>query len=331
MLKLKGHVSYAATRLCGMYLAKTAKAIAAQDVTEGKTIDKFNAAMGYLRSQPDEDLLMEEMGLEVNSGMWATIKAMVCYVNKLNFDLQDLLDPPTNDCPQGPRRLKDKNVKLGFGVTVNHDQRKENWQEGMKLHQAEEKEDLDTDTYEQYLEELKDVEGDSKLTEAQWIAAQIEDSNLWDDHAAVIVDALMAACDGREECEFDELPIRTQIAAIENMRGKIPSIIDATLRRVGSNRTLSKSEKTVEMTKQKCLVNGFDKLFIEMLGSSRYANFTEFMRTFSPTREGTVVESRQMKAKIERVEVKTFLDSKLSEETMSKLTDDFLELASDEV
>lgn len=295
-LKLKGHISYKAIKLTGQYLAKTAKALA--DNESITSLDTFNAAMGYLRSQPDEDTLMTEMGLESNSGMWETIVALVRYGNKLNLDAQEILDPRTPQFPEGRQRtLLGAKWNPGFGICVTDAQRYANWTSGLAFHQTE-KDALDTETYEQYIAKNPEL-GDFLLSEPEWQAAQVE-TNLYDDFGATIVDVLMLAADGMEESDFEDLPIRVQISAIESMRSKLPDMVTSALKRVNSNRTLDKAAKTAEASKQKGLILGMDRLFCEMLDSSRYANFHEFMYNYCPAGSSTAtVETRDMRARQE--------------------------------
>ncbi len=314
-LKLRGHISFKAARLTGMYMAKMAKIITDHKAETG--IDNFNAAMGYLRGQSSEDELMHEMGMEAQDDLLETIRALVMYSNKLNFDMQELVDPT------GKLSL-DPTWKFQ-GVFFDETQREASWKSSVKLIAEGDTKDKLSETYEEYSKTVADPKW--LLTEEEWTKLDSNDNELYDTYQDHIVERLMDI--GPDECDFDELPIRAQIAAIENMRGKIPSIIDSAMKSLKYARNVD--NKKAEGSKLKGLINGFNPLFCSMLDSSRYANFTEFMYGYIPTRPGNEPVTRRMIARRERAEVKTFMEGKRSDEEMTTHNDDFLELESDVV
>lgn len=299
LLKLKGTVTYMATRLVIMYLAKTAKVLA-DNKTEGHPLDDFASAMAYLRSQPDEDLLMEQMGLEVNTGMWATAVALIKYSNKLNMLLQDVMDPPTTGFPMGRKRTQEgARWKPGFGITTTALGRKQQWTEGLRFHKDPE-DPLAAETYEDFVALTKgeDPNGDFVLSRAEWEATQT-DTSLATDYSDTIVDVLMNAADGTDEADFDELPERTQIALIEKMRTKLPDMVVSAFKRINTSQR-TKSEKAAECMKQRGLIMSLDSQLIDMLDSPRYAPFVEFMYSYQPAGPMTEeLETREMRARQE--------------------------------
>jgi len=311
-LKLRGHISYKATKLAGMFLAKLGKAYG-----ESEGIDKFTEAMEALRGMHADDILKEAMGMENGEDMYETIRSMVLYANKLNFDLQELVDPT------GKKR-KDATFKFP-GVTFSKGARRAGWVSSVKLVAEQEKANsMAKGTYADYVASIDNPEW--TLSEEEWNQQQVVDTTMFDSYDGNIVDLIMDLDDG--ECTFDHLPIRTQIAAIENMRGKLPDILAKALKSVRYNREVT--DKIAEASKVKGLVSGFDKMFCAMLSSSRYANFTEFMYNFIPTGSygaDDAPETRQMLAREERV-----TDNKLRNmKTNVHSVEDFLDLESDVV
>ena len=303
-LSLRGHVAYKAAKLAGQYLAKSAKIIfdmarAAHELDSDAPLTRddifnihtFGQAMAHIRGQEIEDLLLDEAGLSVTHDMLHTLRQLVAYANKLNYDMQDMVDP------NGTRRLE-RGFKMR-GVYFNETEKFESWQNSVQLlADADSKNKLAASTYAEYAATIDNP--DWRLTEAEWNAAQDEGQNLYGSFGADIVSFLMDL--GDDECQFDELDIRSQIAAIENMRGKIGKLTDSALRSVKYNRDIGRDDKVAEATKIKGMIKGFDQAFCNMLDSSRYANHTEFMYNYSPKREGATPSApigRRMIAKTE--------------------------------
>lgn len=284
-LKLRGHISFKAAKLAGQFLAKHAKLL--KDDTEHAELDTFNKAMAYLRGQPGEDLLMREMGMAGESDMYATLKSLVLYANKLNFDMQELVDPTGN-------KRNDPTWKAR-GVYFTEAQQCQSWADSAKLLAEGDKDDAFAGTYAEYCAAVANPEW--QLTEAEWKATQENDNSLYNEFSDNIVDLLMDV--GEDECDFDELPVRAQIAAIENMRGKIPSMIESAMRSFKYDRS-DKATKLAEASKIKGLINGFNQLFCAMLDSARYASFSEFMYNYIPQGKASAPVTRRMVARREK-------------------------------
>jgi hypothetical protein len=316
-LKLRGHISYKAAKLCGQYMAKTAKLIADSEET---TIDSFNAAMGHMRGQHSEDLLMNEMGMAEPSDMWATVKAMVLYANKLNFDMQALVDPT--------EKLRNDPTWKFQGVFFTEEQQRKSWVYSLKLISEADDSDALQGTYEEYAAAVANPEW--LLSKEEWALQQEDDNTLFEEFAPHIVDRIMEI--GFEECDFDELPIRTQIAAIENMKGKVPSIFESALKSVKYNRDIPKERKVAESTTVKGLVNNFTKLFCAMLDSTRYEGYEEFMYSYIPNRAAATDApvTRRMITRSENTLRQLYVSGKRHDSEMQKFNDDFI-LTSDEV
>lgn len=278
LLKLRGHIAYKATKIAGQYLVSLAKRIFDNKAEHGlQHLDTFNATVEWLRGADIENELLIDAGLIAQKDMFETLSELVQYANKLNYDMQDLVDEG------GTKRLRP-----GFkvrGVAFTEGEVMDSWYNSVQL-LADPKDDFDTETYAEYAAKVPHEEW--KLTEAEWIAAQEQDDNIWKTYGDDIVMLIMSI--GNDECSFDELSPRTQIAAIENMRGKIGRCIEAAMKSVRYNNQLDRAGKIAEATKLKGLINAWDGEFCKMLDSSRYANFTEFMYNYTPQREGA--ESR---------------------------------------
>lgn len=317
-LKLRGHISFKAARLAGMYCAQQAKLIKDSAEENNVGIDTFAQAMATVRGRTTDDILLNEMGMESDQdSLWNNIKALVMYANKLNFDMQELVDPTGN-------RRNDKHWKAR-GVYFNEAQQRQSWMDSLGLI-AEGSKSEATETYAEYAAGIDNP--DWALTEAEWTAQQVDDNSLYADYKDVIADLIVDI--GDDECDFDEMPVRTQIAAIENMRGKVGSMIDSAMKSFKYSRD-DKTTKTREATNLKGLILGFDPMFCEMLDSARYANHTEFMYNYIPTAKASAPVTRRMIARNEKKAVDTLINGKRTDEEMSKHNDDFLELASDEL
>ncbi|MEI8169872.1 MAG: hypothetical protein WCG50_09360, partial [Rhodoferax sp.] len=133
----------------------------------------------------------------------------------------------------------------------------------------------------------------------------------------------------QDECEFHELDIRTQIGAIENMRGKVDSIKEALLSRRDYNDKSSNNDKALTATGTKNVLRDFDVQFKAMLNSSRYANYAEFMYGFVPDSATNDVDDKPITRKMVAVNESKLQKCKLPDEAMVNLNDDFLELESD--
>lgn len=316
-LKLRGHIAYKASKLAGQYMAKRAKGF--YDNRQELGIDTFAQAMAYVRGEQDEASIMEESGMAVSTtqDMFNTLRRLVEYSNKLNFDMQELIDP-----------TDERRHEPGFvqrGVFFDEAQQRDSWVNSVKL-LAEGDEDKLTETYAEYIAAVPDKR--FALTEQEWTNANAAEDNLWETYADDIVELLMDF--GDEECEFDDLDLRSQIGAIENMRGKIPACIESCLKSVKYNRELDSRGKVAEATKLKGLINGFNQLFMDMLDSSRYANHHEYMYNYMPQREGAVVAktvSRKMKAKREADENKA--PARVSDKVAESINASIEEMESD--
>ena len=303
-LKLRGHISFKAAKLAGQYMAKTAKLVKDNTETPVGKLDAFGEAMGHLRSQGDEDMIMEDMGLEPEQDMWDTVKALVMYANKLNFDIQELTDPTGN-------KRNDPTWKAR-GVYFTTDGQRQSWIDSLTL-LAEGDKTESLDTYAEYAAAVDNP--DWLLTEEEWTAQQTSDNSLYADYKMLIVERILDI--GEEECDFDELPIRAQIACIENMRGKIGGMIDAALRGFKYSRE-DKSTKTLEASKVKGLIRGFDQLLTSMLDSSRYANYSEFMYNYIPTSKQATPVTRRMIARREKENDVKFINMKFTDEQLKR-------------
>jgi len=303
-LKLRGHISFKAARLCGMYMARTAKLIKDNTETPIEKLDTFAEAMGVLRSQHDEEQIREQMGLAVEDDMWDTIKTLVMYANKLNFDMQELIDPT------GKRR-NDPSFKTR-GIYFTTAGQRQSWTDSVKL--LAEGNDLDDlGTYAEYVAAVDNP--DWTLTEEEWAVQQVDDNSLYTDYSTLIVERILNI--GEEECDFDELPIRAQISCIENMRGKIPSMVESALRGFKYSRE-PKAQKTLEASKVKGLINGFDKMLCAMLDSPRYANYAEFMYNYIPQSKQAEPVSRRMIARREKENDVKLINMKFTDEQLKR-------------
>lgn len=269
-LKLRGHIAYKAAKLAGQYVMKTAKLYSDAAREDGSMdIMTFNEVAGYMAGQDGENEILEGAGMEVSQDMRTTLQGLVEYANKLNFDMQELVDP------SGTAHLE-----RGFavrGVYFDDAGQRASWVNSVQL-LAEPTRDVLNETYDTYLASVDDKK--FTLTEAEWVASTAQDDNFWLTHGEVVVDVLMNV--GTDEREFGDMDVRSQIGAIENMRGKISACIESCLKSVKYNRDIVASERVAEATKIKGLINGFNELFCDMLESSRYANHHEFMYAYMP-------------------------------------------------
>lgn len=294
-LKLRGHIAYRAAKLAGMYMAKSAKFIReAYGVgtfeeavrLAGCSVDVANVLDSCARGEPDEQSLLQEMGLEIND-MHDTLRALVMYANKLNFDMLDMVDPSGKKRREAGTRFT--------GVYHTDQAQADSWANTIKLH-AEAEDPLVTETYEEYVAKVADER--FTLTEEQWAAAQDGGENLYAAYAGRILDIILAV--GDDEGEFDDLPIRAQIACIESLRSKVSSMEDGAVRQCKFMRA-DKATKVAEASKVIGIIRGFDRQFCEMLDSSRYANYAEFMYNYIPNQH----EVTPAQIKERRVLVKT--------------------------
>lgn len=283
-LMLRGSVSYRAARLAGQYAAKHAKLFMTQNDETG--IDAFNRAMGDIRGEIDSNSIMEEAGTEL-ADMYSNLKALVLYSNKLNFDMQEIVDPTGR-----------KRGQRGFvqrGVYFNDVEQRASWLSSVKLvSESGEAKDV---TYADYVASLDDPEW--AITEVEFNELNTDDMSLYADHAQVIVDLILDF--GDDEISFDELPIRSQISLIENMRSKLDRMTASALKTAKFSR-LPKADKIAEGTKMKGIIAGLNQTFCDMLDASRYANYHEFMYNYIPNSEGVPVTAvtRRIVAKRER-------------------------------
>ena len=303
-LMLRGSVSYRAAKLAGMYAAKLAKQYMLADGETG--IDAFNRAMGDIRGEADNDSIMEETGAEL-SDMHEQLQALVLYSNKLNFDMQELVDPTGR-----------KRQQRGFmqrGVYFNDVEQRASWMSSVKL-VSESGESKDV-TYADYLASLDDPEW--AITELEFNELNTDDMSLYNDHANVIVDLLLNF--GDDEIDFDCLPIRSQISLIENMRSKIERIQASVIKSIKYSR-LDKKDKVAEASKLKGLVAGFNLMFCDMLDSSRYASYTEFMYGYIPNASDSTAQpvSRRIVAKREH-DIDTTPLGRVDDKTAERIND----------
>lgn len=285
-LKLRGGVAYRAAKLAGMYAAKGSKLLKEacgytfeEAMKNMSSFDVANTLDGMERSEDDEAQLLTKMGLEAND-MYTTLRALVQYSNKLNFDMLDMVDP------SGKKRYESGNKF--HGVYHTDQAQADSWANTIKLH-AEAEDPLVTETYEEYVAKVADER--FTLTEEQWAAAQDEGENLYDKYADQILDVILAI--GDDEREFDDLPVRAQIACIESLRSKVSSMEDSAVRQVKFMRA-DKATKIAEASKVIGIIRGFDRQFCDMLDSTRYANYAEFMYGYIPNNHS--VAPAQIKA-----------------------------------
>lgn len=273
-LKLRGGVAYRAAKLAGMYAAKGSKLLKEacgytfeEAMKNMNSFDVANTLDGMERSEGDEAQLLTEMGLEV-SDMYTTLKALVMYSNKLNFDMLDLVDP------SGKKR-HESGAKF-LGVYHTDQAQAASWVNTIALH-TEAADPLVTETYDEYVAKVEDER--FTLTEEQWAAVQEDGENIFAKYAEQILDVILAI--GDDECEFSDLPARAQIACIESMRSKVQSMQDAAVKQVKFMRA-DKAAKIAEASKVIGVISGMDRQFCDMLDSTRYANYAEFMYNYTP-------------------------------------------------
>lgn len=271
LLKLRGSVAYRAAKLAGQYLVSRTKAMFDNRSEHGLShIDSFNEMFAELRCGDFNNELLESAGMEPQKEMFDTLRELVLYANKLNFDLQDLVDEG------GIKR-----IRPGFkvrGVAFTEGDIEDGWRNSVML-LADPQDDFDTETYAEYAAKIENPEW--RLTEAEWIAAQAQEDNIWKTYGEDIVELLLSF--GNDEGTFDELSLRTQIGLIENMRGKIERCVDSAMKSIKYSK-LDRAGKIAEASKLKGLINGWDKEFCKMLDSSRYAGLEEFMYNYTPNR-----------------------------------------------
>lgn len=277
-LKLRGHISFKAAKLAGMYLAKKAKehmteyglegAAAfreAMSLTASGGIDAFNDMLNARREAEVSEDGVIEMGLGNQDDMLSTITQMVWYANKLNFDLQELFDP-TEQKRTNPHYKQN-------GVYFTEDGQKQSWTSSIALvTSADDKPEM---TYAEYKASIDNP--DWLLTEAEFNEQSQKDNTLFDEYKHEIVDLLLNA--GQYEADFCDLPLRTQIGAIENMRGKIDSCITSALKSVKFSRS---ENKLLESSTVKGIIKGWDKAFCEMLDAPKFAHLAEVMYNYVP-------------------------------------------------
>ena len=295
-LKLRGGVAYRAAKLAGMYAAKGSKLLKEacgysfeEAMKNMNSLDVTNVLDGMERSEGDEAQLLTEMGLEV-SDMYTTLKALVMYSNKLNFDMLDLVDP------SGKKR-HESGAKF-IGVYHTDQAQAASWANTIALH-AEAADPLVTETYAEYVAKGEDER--FTLTEEQWAAVQEDDENIYAKYAEQILEIILTIGDG--EYEFDDLQARAQIACIESMRSKVQSMQDAAVKQVKFMRS-DKATKIAEASKVVGIVNGFDRQFCDMLDSSRYMNYAEFMYNYIPNNHSVSpaqIKERRVTIKQQRV------------------------------
>jgi hypothetical protein len=275
LLKLRGHIAYRAAKLAGQLITSLTKALYDNRSEHGLDhLDTFNQVAEWMRGENIENELLESAGMEPQQDMFKNLRELVCYANKLNYDMQDLVDEG------GTKRLKP-----GFkvrGVSFTEGEVTDGWYGIVRL-LADPKDTFDTETYEEYASKIENSEW--RLTEAEWTAAQAQDESIYKTREHDIVSLLLSI--GPDECTFDELNPRSQIAAIENMRGKIGKCIDSALKSLRYNNALDRGGKIAEASKLKGIISSWDAEFCKMLDSSRYANFAEFMYSYTPQREVT--------------------------------------------
>lgn len=303
-LMLRGSVSYKAAKLAGMYAAKRAKLYMIQEDETG--LDAFNRAMGTIRGEFDANSIMAEAGAEI-ADMHEQLKALVLYANKLNFDMQENVDPTGR-----------KRTVRGFmqrGVYFNDIEQRASWLSSVKL--VSESGEAKDSTYADYVASLDDPEW--AITELEFNELNTDDMSLYSDHAEVIVDMILDF--GDDEIDFSDLPIRTQISLIENMRGKIERMQASAIKSVKFSR-LAKMDKIAEGTKLKGIIAGLNQLFCDMLDSSRYANYAEFMYNYIPNAGDSVAQpvSRRIVAKRE-LNIDTAPLGRVDDETAERINE----------
>lgn len=313
LLKLRGHIAYRATKLAGQYLVSRAKTMFDNRSEHGMDhIDTFNEMFAELKCIDFNNELLESAGMEPQKEMFNTLRELVLYANKLNYDMQDLVDEG------GTKRLR-----AGFkvrGVYFTEGEQSDSWHNSVSL-LANPQDDFDTETYAEYAAKIDNP--DWCLTEAEWIAAQAQDDNIYKSYGVDIVELLMSF--GADESTFDELGARSQIAAIENMRGKIPRCIDSAMQSVKYAK-LDRAGKIAEASKLKGIINSWDAEFCRMLDSSRYANYAEFMYNYIPNQGSNparnVPVSRRITQRREEKVVSTRVSDVEARSLNGEITDD---------
>lgn len=284
-LKLRGHVAYRTAKLAGQYLAKAAKLL-----NEAEGFDDFTVALESVRSDEFSTQIAEMMSLNGSPDMLETIQTMVGYANKLNFDLQDIVDP-TESIRENPQTAK------AVGVYFTEDQQRTSWLSSIRMVAESEKDVEPFDSYEEYKAKVEDKK--FLLTEDEYKDQCTSSTPLHETYEAEILDFIMAF--GQNENDFDMLPKRAQITVIESMRSRIPSMRESALKSAKYAKG-SKVEKILEASAVKGLVNSFDQQFTDMLDSSRYAGMEEFMWNHTPNRgdkKPSAVVTRRIVAKQE--------------------------------
>lgn len=287
LLKLKGHIAYKAASLMKMAVLQEAKQLR----ESGNGIDGFNESMKAALDKRADDRWTEMSGTgEVKESLYKTAVKLVGYHNELTFVLQDLVDP------SGLQRHKAgfKNI----GVAFRENDYVESWKGIIELHKKGEMEKSGERTYEAYCETVE--EGDFRLTEQEWKEVQTEDFKPFCEWGDEILSRI--TCLGFDHtCEFDELPVRAQIGAIENMRRKLGAIKDSTLKRIRFLEGKSQAEKDAEASKMKGIISAsaqkptgasLEETLCSMLERPSYKGYEEFMYEYSPQREASPLVQR---------------------------------------
>lgn len=319
-LKLRGHISFKAAKLAGMCLAKTAKAYMNENNLVG--IDAFNEAMAIIHGEDISNEGLIEMGLPVGDNMYETLIALVEYSNKLNMDMLELVDPSGTKC-------LDPHWKQ-IGVYSSESQRIEAWTS--TVNNVAELDNKPEMTYAEYKKTITNT--DWLLTEDEFNEANKNDDTLFKDHRPQIVDLILAI--GDNEIDSLDLPLRIQISAIENMRGKIPACIQSALKSVKFSRV---KNKILEASTVKGIINSWDKLYCEMLDLPRFIPLREFMYGYAPSTEGTEHKpiARRIQLKEEKAIITKIIDRKMTDaelrahESKLKVEHDMATMESDEL
>lgn len=279
LLKLKGHIAYKAASLMKMAVLQEAKALR----ESGNGIDGFNESMKAILDKRADARWTEMSGTgEEKESLYETACKLIGYHNELVFVLQDLADPTG--------MLRNKSGFKFAGVPFREKDYVDSWKGIIELHQTNEREEDFEGTYEDY---CSSVEGDFRLTEEEWKEVQSgTEFQPFTEYGEEIL-SMITNLGFDHTCEFDELPVRAQIAAIENLRRKSDAIVKSTLKSVKYGKdTKTKSEKLAEASKMKGIIKSLDEVLCSMLERPAYKGFEEFMYGYTPEREATPLVQR---------------------------------------
>ena len=328
-MSLRGHIAFKAVAQMGMYIAKQN---AVTNRAKAGDLEGFKLEQESTRGDEIGEQLMHEAGMTVQAQAewYEDIASLIRYSNKLTYDMQELADPSET-------KRADPSFKQN-GIWFNMDQREESWKDTLKLIAQRAAED---ETYGQYaanyLGDPKEMQSEDEwledayaahvkrighpafaMSKPSFIEMAKSHKSVYEKFTPQILEALLDV--GTDECDFDELSLRAQIACIENCRDKLERWAETAVKSVRFMNGMTFLEKQGEAaTIRGLILKGFDLEFRAMLSSTRYANLGEFMRNFVPGTKESAIVSRRSKEQDVLDAVKAAKNAKLSDAELARL------------